>query len=425
MFEKLNPKQNDFLFDVINENMARINILQGSVRSGKTYISLISWIVLVSQFPKNSSFLMVGKTITSLKRNCLSLLSDLCKSFTFSTSKKEASLFGRKIYLEGVNDSRAEQKIRGMTLQAAYCDELTLFTEDFFSMLLSRLSMPNSKLIGTTNPDSPAHWLMKKYISRKDDLNLKIWDFYLDDNETIPTEIIEDMKKEYTGVFYDRFILGKWVQAEGLIYSKFANDTSAYIIDSFPIHDLQNIHIGIDYGASKSKTAFIAIGFTKGYKDLIVLNEFTSKGISSPEQMYEKFLEFYKEIQREYGYVSTCYADWGGLGQVITRGLQSYCLQNKTPVKVYDCRKFRIIERINILSRLIGANRFKILSRCTETIESLSNAVWEDGKDDVRLDDGTINVDVLDAMEYAFSSFIPSINSSFNLSSNNYLSLNV
>ena len=66
------------------------------------------------------------------------------------------------------------------------------------------------------------------------------------------------------------------------------------------------------------------------------------------------------------------------------------------------------------MSRLIGSDRFKILSRCRETIESLSSAVWEDEKDDVRLDDGTVNIDVLDAMEYAFASFIPKISNSFN-----------
>lgn len=416
MFERLNPKQNDFLTDVIDENLARINILEGSVRSGKTYVSLIAWVLLVVQYPKNSNFLMVGKTITSLKRNCLVLLESLCMkgAFTFSTSRKEATLFGRKIYLEGVNDSRSEQKIRGMTLQCAYCDELTLFTEDFFSMLLSRLSMPNAMLLGTTNPDSPAHWLMKKYISRKDELNLKVWNFLLDDNDTIPKETIADMKREYTGVFYDRFILGKWVQAEGLIYSKFANNKQNYVIDHFPINKLESVHIGIDYGSSKSKTAFIAVGFTRGYENLVVLNESTSKGVSTPEQMYERFLDFYNEVKKEYGYISHCFADWGGLGQVITRGLQTYCLQNNIPVKVHDCTKYRIIERINIVSRLIGANRFKILSRCSETIEALSNAVWEEDKDDVRLDNGTINIDVLDAMEYAFSNYIPSINNSFN-----------
>lgn len=415
MFEKLNPKQSDFLKNVIDEELARINILQGSVRSGKTYVSLIAWLIIVCMYPKSSQFLMVGKTITSLKRNCLVLLESMCKkgAFSYSLSKKEARLFGRKIYLEGVNDSRAENKIRGMTLQAAYCDELTLFTEDFFSMLLSRLSMPSAKLLGTTNPDSPNHWLMKKYISRKDDLNLKIWNFYLDDNETIPSDIIRDMKKEYTGVFYERFILGKWVQAEGLIYSKFANYKEKYIVDKVDISSLQSIHIGIDYGASKSKTAFIAVGFMPGYKGLIVLKEHTAKGVNTPENMYEQFLNFYMDLKKQYGYISRCYADWGGLGQVITRGLQTYCLKNGVAVKICDCSKYRIIERINMVSRLIGAEKFKILARCKETIESLCSAVWEEGKNDVRLDNGSVNIDVLDAMEYAFSNYIPNLSRIF------------
>lgn len=415
MFEKLNPKQSDFLGSVIDEELARINILQGSVRSGKTYVSLIAWLILVCMYPKSSQFLMVGKTITSLKRNCLVLLGSICKkgAFSYSLSKKEARLFGRKIYLEGVNDSRAENKIRGMTLQAAYCDELTLFTEDFFSMLLSRLSMPNAKLLGTTNPDSPNHWLMKKYISRKDDLNLKIWNFYLDDNETIPSDIIRDMKKEYTGVFYERFILGKWVQAEGLIYSKFANYKEKYIVDKVDISSLQSIHIGIDYGASKSKTAFIAVGFMPGYKGLIVLKEHTAKGVNTPENMYEQFLNFYMDLKKQYGYISGCYADWGGLGQVITRGLQTYCLKNGIAVKICDCSKYRIIDRINMVSRLIGVEKFKILARCKETIEALCSAVWEEGKIDVRLDNGSVNIDVLDAMEYAFSNYIPNLSRVF------------
>lgn len=416
MFERFNERQKSFISDVKREKLARINILEGSVRSGKTYISLVGWLMLVSTYPKDSSFLMVGKTMTSLKRNCLVLLESLVgkKYFTFSVPKKEATLFGRKIYLEGVNDARAEQKIRGMTLQAAYCDEITLFTEDFFSMLLSRLSMPNAKLLGTTNPDTPSHWLMKKYMSRKEELNLKIWKFLLDDNDTIPQEIRDDMKKEYTGVFFDRFILGKWVQAEGLIYSKFANSTKDYIIDHFPIHELQSVHIGIDYGASKSKTAFVAVGFTQGYKQMIVLNEKTSLGVTTPEQMYEQFLQFYNEVKEEYGYVYRSYADWGGLGQVITRGLQTYCTQKGTPIRIFDCSKYRIIERINIVSRLMGANKFKIMSRCKETIEALSSAVWEEGKDDVRLDNGTVNIDVLDAMEYAFSNYMQILDNAFN-----------
>ena len=139
-------------------------------------------------------------------------------------------------------------------------------------MLLSRLSLPYSFLLGTTNPDSPSHWLMKKYISRKDELNMKMWKFYLDDNDTIPENIRNDMKKEYTGVFYERFILGNWVQAEGLIYSRFADYKDDYIIDNIKTRDIDIINIGIDYGASQSKTAFVAVGFCYEFKTEVFLS---------------------------------------------------------------------------------------------------------------------------------------------------------
>ena len=128
--ELLNPKQIDFL---VAEDR-RINLLTGSVRSGKTYISLLMWSIFVGSMPMNVDFLMSGKTLTSLKRNCLGLLQDLVgvNNFSFSISQKSAKLFGRTIWLEGANDDRAEAKIRGMTLGGAYVDELTQVPEDFY-----------------------------------------------------------------------------------------------------------------------------------------------------------------------------------------------------------------------------------------------------------------------------------------------------
>ena len=137
--ELLNPKQVDFmLFDD-----KRINLLTGSVRSGKTYVSLLKWAIFVGSMDIHCEFLMTGKTITSLKRNCLGLLQDLIgeRNFSYSLSSKTAKLFGRTVWLEGANDDRAESKIRGMTLAGAYIDELTQIPEDFYRMLLSRLSM--------------------------------------------------------------------------------------------------------------------------------------------------------------------------------------------------------------------------------------------------------------------------------------------
>ena len=124
-----------------NGNLRRLNIFEGSVRSGKTYISMIMWAFWVAGSPKNRAYLMSGKTLTTLKRNVLEPLKTLLgNNFSYNIIKKKGELFGRKIYLEGAANAEAESKIRGMTLMGAYCDELTLFSEDFFVMLLSRLS---------------------------------------------------------------------------------------------------------------------------------------------------------------------------------------------------------------------------------------------------------------------------------------------
>lgn len=188
------------------DELKRINLLEGSVRSGKTWISLVLWAFWVGTMPKDGSYLMVAKTLTSLRRNVLDLLQSLvgARNFSYSLPKKEGRLFGRLVYLEGVNDARAESKIRGMTLQGAYCDELTLFTQDFFAMLLSRLSEPGAKVIATTNPDSPNHWLMTEYIKRKDDddgVDLLDIKYTLDDNTFLDPEYVKQIKREYTGVF--------------------------------------------------------------------------------------------------------------------------------------------------------------------------------------------------------------------------------
>lgn len=232
-----------------NGELKRINILEGSVRSGKTYISLILWAFWVASMPIDGNYLMVAKTLTSLRRNCLDLLQELVgtNNFTYSTSQKEGRLFGRLVYLEGVNDVRAESKIRGMTLNGAYCDELTLFTEDFFSMLLSRLSEKGAKLFGTTNPDNPHHWFKENYIDRQGELSMMDMQFLIEDNDFLDPEYVENLKKEYSGVFYDRFILGLWVIAEGVVYPNF--DKTKHVIKyEPPKKDDGRYYISIDYG---------------------------------------------------------------------------------------------------------------------------------------------------------------------------------
>ena len=230
-------------------------MLEGSVSSGKTWISLVLWAFWVKTMPKENLYMMCAKSLTTLKRNCLLLLQELVgeNNFSFSTTSKEALLFGRKVFLEGANDIRSESKIRGLTLQGAYCDEVTQFPRDFFTMLLSRLRQPGAKLIATTNPDSPSHWLKTEYIDRADELDFLDIKFLLSDNSTLPQEYVENIRREYVGVFYERFILGNWVNAEGMIYPLFQE-----AIEEAPKLIGASEHVlSIDYGTQNAFAALI------------------------------------------------------------------------------------------------------------------------------------------------------------------------
>lgn len=396
------PKQEEVIALLKHNKLKRINLLEGSVRSGKTWISLILWAMWVASQPKNESFLMAAKTLTALERNNLNLLATLvgADNFKFSIASKKATLFGRTVYLEGASDARSESKIRGLTLKGAYLDELTLFDEDFFVMLLSRLSEPAAKLFATTNPDSPNHWLMTNYIQRASQENLDFLrlKFLIDDNPYLAKDYIRSLKAEYTGVFYERFINGDWVAAEGVIYPEFANNPDEFLVDG-PDEEITRAVIGVDFGGNKSAHAFVCLGFTKGFRSCVVLDEFYLKEQISPERLSREFIDFCKRQKERYN-VSEAYCD--NAETTLILGLKNAVLREHILIDVKKAKKTKILDRIRFFNGIISTKRFKVLKKCRNVKEALCQAVWDSSKDeDVRLDDGFLNVDSLDALEYA------------------------
>ena len=128
-------------------------------------------------------------------------------------------------------------------------------------------------------------------------------------------------------------------------------------------------------------------------------------GLTSPENMYEKFIEFYNRVVRDYGRVTHCFADYGALGQVLTFGLNRHLQQNGVPLKVQDCIKGMILERIELDCHLFATNRRRILRKCKYLIEAYQQALWDDKHEDTRLDDGSTPIDDLDASEYSIFPF--------------------
>jgi len=400
-------KQKEVISFLKHHKLSRLNLLEGSVRSGKTWISLVLWAMWVAVMPENGTYLMAAKTMTALERNVLNLLESLvgADNFSFSVPSKKAVLFGRTVYLEGASDARAEQKIRGLTLTGAYCDELTLFEEEFFTMLLSRLSEPDAKLFATTNPDAPGHWLMKNYILRAEEENLDFLRvrFTIEDNPYLPESYVESLKREYTGVFYERFILGNWVAAEGCIYPEFAKNASRFTFRRNP-KDISFATIGVDFGGNQSAHAFVCVGFSRHMHRAYVLDEFYLKQEISPEKLEQEFIRFVKRMQKLCP-VYEAFCD--NAESTLICGLRRAVEREGLALEVRKAKKDKILERIRFTNAMLAQKRLFVRKECRYVMEAMQNAVWDESKtEDTRLDNGTVNVDSLDAMEYALEPYM-------------------
>ena len=362
--------------------LKRLNLLEGSVSSGKTWISLVLWAFWVGSMPKDKQYMMCAKSLTTLKRNCLVLLVELVgeDNFQFSISQKEGRLFGRKILLEGANDMRSESKIRGITLQGAYCDELTQFPRDFFAMLLSRLRLPGAKLIATTNPENPGHWLKTEYIDRADNLSFLDIKFLLDDNTTLPRDYVENIKREYVGVFYDRFILGKWVQAEGLIYPMWED-----ALEHPPTRKAERYAMSIDYG---TQNAFAAVLWGRFEGVWYQIREYYYSGrterVQKTDEEYandlDAFLEAYIPSGCESNRNSVRFLAPGEkLLTIIDPSAASFItlLRKRHYYKVIPANN-DVLDGIRETATAMHTGKLKINPDCKNTIDELQNYVWDE-----------------------------------------------
>jgi PBSX family phage terminase large subunit len=388
-------KQRELLRMWQEGKLKRINLLEGSVRSGKTWISLVLWAFWIATMPRNGNYLMVAKTLTSLRRNCLDLLQELVgtKYFSYSLSKKEARLFGRLVYLEGVNDARAESKIRGMTLQGAYCDELTLFTEDFFSMLLSRLSCPGAKLIATTNPDSPMHWLKVKYMDRANELNMMIMRFLIEDNTFLAPEYVENLKHEYTGVFYDRYILGLWVVAEGRVYPMFTDDPDRFILHGTTAGMDGQFYVSIDYG-TVNPTA-MQLWCVRGKEAILIRESYFDSRREGYQKTDEEHYAALEELTRGY-YIRRVIVDPSAASFIET-------IRRHGKFYVWEAEN-SVINGIRVTGTLLNAGMIKIHESCKDTIREFGLYRWDEKKNE----DAVIkeNDHAMDAMRYFCSTVL-------------------
>ena len=425
---QLSRKQNEYIVNATH----RWNIKSGAVRSGKSYVdtAFIIPFRIRERAGKPGLNVILGVSKESIERNVLQPMREIYTDKLIGTinNRNIARVCGEDVYCLGAEKVSQVAKIQGASIKYCYGDEIAKWNKEVFQMLKSRLDKPYSCFDGSCNPEHPTHWL-KEFIDNPD-LDIYLQAYTIFDNPYLPKEFVEQLCKEYAGtIYYDRLILGLWKRAEGSIYKRFADNPKAFkcdIVDrldsdperkQFRKQDIVSIEIGLDFGGNQSGHSFVARGYTDDYHDVIGIK---SKRIMAKDfnedidsnKLDELFCEFVQEVIDKYGvctkkrdvviYCNVESVFWDNAETVLGNSIRN-AVEKKFPwIVVRPAKKKSINDRIRCTVRLMGAGRFFITDDCESLEIALSEAVWnKDVKDkDERLDDGTSDIDTLDAYEY-------------------------
>ena len=309
----------------------------------------------------------------------------------------------------GGKDEASYTLIQGRTLAGVLLDEVVLMPRSFVEQALARCSVDGAKLWFSCNPGSPHHWFYQEWIKRHRERNTLYLHFEMTDNPGLSARTLERYANMYAGIFYDRYVRGLWVAAEGVVYKDFANDTEKYLIDD-PLKWAEEqetkfsvISIGVDFGGTKSATKFQATGITKDYRVVALEEEYIKTEEIDPDALNRRFATFCQMVTAKYGYSQTR-AD--SAETVLIRGLDHTAQKMHLGTQVKNAMKLQITDRIRLVVLLMKQGRFKVSRNCPHLIDALQTAIYDPDKfEDERLDDGTSDIDSLDAFEYSIEPY--------------------
>lgn len=363
----------------------RWNVKTGATGSGKSYLDVMVTIPKrISACRGEGLIVLFGNTRGTLERNILEPMREIWTPQLVGNIRNDNTMmiFGKKCYVLGADNKKHVARIQGSTIEYAYGDEVTTWSQDVFQMLKSRLRCEHSHFDGTCNPDSPNHWF-KTFL--ESDADIYEQNYVIDDG-VLPQRVVEELKKEYSGtVYYDRYILGKWTLAEGLIYPMYQDA----IVDALPMENgavipASDYVVSIDYGTMNAFSARLWSkrgGIWYGEKEYYYSGR--DKGVQKTDEEYARDLdEWIEPTWDEYQQMpaETIFGgERGRIRTIIDPSAASFIalLKKRSWARVVKADN-DVLNGIRETAVAMKLGLIKILRSCTNWVSEAGGYVWDE-----------------------------------------------
>ncbi|HFL2526778.1 TPA: PBSX family phage terminase large subunit [Clostridioides difficile] len=404
------------------------NIAEGAVRAGKTVDNVFAFAHEI-KVSKDKIHLATGSTSANAKLN-IGDANGFGLEYIFRGQCHWGKFKGNEcLYVKGISTKHKQKivifaggakadsykKIRGNSYGMWIATEINLHHDNTIKEAFNRIiASTNRKIFWDLNPDNPNSPIYKEYIDsymKKDREGTLLGGynyqhFTIHDNITVSDERKRAIISQYDegSIWYKRDILGQRCVAEGLIYEYFANNKEQFKTET--IDPLMDVIVGVDFGGNKSYHAFVATGITYNYKKVIALASERPSADTSPDELNALLINFIKKVINLHGKVDCIYCD--SAEQVLIRGIKNAVEKENLNVSVRNALKSPINDRIRLTDLLISQGRFEYTRYSETLVSALCGAVWDskETNEDVRLDDGSSDIDSLDAFEYTIERYL-------------------
>lgn len=341
-------------------------IADGSIRAGKTLAMSVGFITWAMTTFSGEKFAICGKTVTSCRKNVIEpLIQALAGVYKTQYKHTENCLYigTNKFYIYGGKDEGSQSLIQGITLAGILLDEVALMPESFVNQATGRCSVEGSKLWFNCNPETPRHWFYTKWWKKAKRRKLLLIHFTMDDNPSLSDKMKQRYIDQYDGVFYDRFIRGLWVAADGLVYPMFNKDFHS--VPTVP-RPYEQYYISMDYGIQNA-TVMILWGLANGI--WYAVKEYYHSGRDSGVQKTDD--EYYTELEKLAGTLPIRQV-------VIDPSAASFIslIRKKHRFQVRGANN-DVIDGISNVASALKLGLLKFNDCCVETIAEFFEYIWD------------------------------------------------